>query len=110
MERKLGGATDHLDRLRGIVDAGQLDDHPAVAGALQRRLGHAELVDAAPQHLKRAVQGVVVDLLPGGIGGFQHDLGPATQVQTKPGRTREHQHPSRAEQHDDGQQPPSKMA
>src|SRR6266508_6723133 len=63
VERELGGATDHLDRLGRVVDAWQLDDYPTVARALQRRLGHPELVDASPQHLQGAVHGVAVDLL-----------------------------------------------
>jgi hypothetical protein len=109
-ERELGGAADHFDGLGGVVDAGQLDDHPPVPRALQGRLGHAELVDPTAQHLEGAVQAVAVDLLARGVGGFEHDLGPAAQVQTKPGGEGEHERGGRAEQRDDGQQPPSETA
>jgi hypothetical protein len=51
VEHELGRAADDLHGLLGVVDAGQLHDHPPVARALQGGLGHPELVDPAPQHL-----------------------------------------------------------
>jgi hypothetical protein len=35
MEGQLRGAADHLDRLAGILQAGQFDDDPPIAGPSQ---------------------------------------------------------------------------
>jgi hypothetical protein len=109
VEGQLGGAPDDLGGLLGIVDAGQLDDHPPVPRALQGRLGHAELVDPSAQHLQGAGQGVAVDPLVGAVGGLQDDLGAAPQVQAEAGRAGGHQPAGRADQQQHGDKTPPKV-
>ena len=58
VEGELGRPADDLDGLLGVVDAGQLHDHPPLPRALQARLGHPQLVDPVAQHLKGAGHGV----------------------------------------------------
>ncbi len=58
VEAELGGPPDHLGRLAGVLDAGQLDDDPRSPDAGQGRLGDPERVDPAAQHLERPVGGL----------------------------------------------------
>ena len=83
VEGELGRPADDLDGLLGVVDAGQLHDHPPLARALQARLGHPQLVDPVAQHLKGAGHGVAVDLPFGAVLGFEDDLGAAAQVKAE---------------------------
>ena len=73
-----------LDRLARVLHVGQLDDDPVVAGAGQRRLGDAEGVDPAAEHLDRAVGRLGVGLDPIGELRLQRDLGAAAQVEAEP--------------------------
>jgi hypothetical protein len=109
VEGQLGGAPDDLGGLPGVVDAGQLHDHPPVSRALQSRLGHAQLVDTPTQHLQSAGQGVPVDPPIRTLLGFQDDLGAAAQVQAEPGRVGDHHPAGRAHQQQDGNQTPPKV-
>ncbi len=86
VEPELGGPADHPGRLPGVLHAGQLDDDPTLAGAGQRGLGDAQGVDAAAEHLERAVGGLAVGLDPGAVLGLQDDLGAALEVEAEPGR------------------------
>jgi hypothetical protein len=43
-----------LDGALAVINAGQLDDDPVVAGLLDDRLGHAEFVDTRANDLERA--------------------------------------------------------
>jgi hypothetical protein len=104
VEGQLGGAADDLDGLPGIVDAGQLHDHPPLPRPLQGRLGHPELVDPAAQHLQGPGQGVAVEVAVGAVGGFQDDLGAPAQVQAQPGRAGDGHPGGRPEHEQHGQQ------
>ena len=53
-----GGLADQFLGLRGIGDARQLHDDPAVALAGNQRLAYAELVDAVPDDLDGALDRV----------------------------------------------------
>ena len=66
---------------RGSCTPGQLDDDPPLAGAGEGRLGHAEGVDPAAQHLQRAVGRLGVGLDGRGVLGLEDDLGAAAQVE-----------------------------
>jgi len=59
LELKLGRLADEVDRTLLVEQAGELDDDPVVPLLLHERLGDAELVDAVPQHLHRAVERVL---------------------------------------------------
>ncbi len=83
MEAELGGLPDHLGGLAGVLDPRQLDDDAPLAGARQRRLGDAEGVDAAADHLERAVGGLAVGLHPLAVLGLQDDLGAALEVEAE---------------------------
>src|SRR5215211_7845486 len=93
VEGELGSAPDDLDGLGGVVHAGQLDDDPPLPGALQGRLGHAQLVDPAAQHLQSPGHDVAVELAVRTVLGFEDDLGATAQVQAETGRTDNH-HPA----------------
>ena len=56
--RRLDDVHDPLE----VVDAGQLDDEPLVALALDDRLGHAELVDAVADRFEGLVDGLVAEI------------------------------------------------
>ena len=81
-----GGAADDLGGLARVLQARQLDDDAPLAGAGERRLGDAERVDPAAQHLQRAVGGLRVGLDGGRVLGLEDDLGAAAQVETRGGR------------------------
>ena len=92
--------------LAGVLDAGQLDDDPALAGPGQGRLGDPERVDPAAQHLQRAVGGLGVGLDAGGVPGLQHDLGAAPQVEAEPGGQGERGPQGEADDEQGGDGPP----
>ena len=86
MERQLGGASDDALRLLCVADAGQLDDDAPLSRAGECRLGDAERVDSASQHLERAVGDVAGDRDRLGVLRLQDDLRATAQVQPEPGR------------------------
>ncbi len=88
MHAQLGGLADPLLGLLRLVvvgDAGQLDEDPVVALADQGRLGDAEGVHAAAQHLDG-----LVDVAGGGLGrlgvvGLEDELRATAQVEAQVG-------------------------
>jgi hypothetical protein len=85
VERQLCGAPDHLGGFPRVLQPGQLDDDPPVAGAGEAGLGHAERVDPAAQHLDRPVGRLLPGLHGRGVLGLEHDLGAAAQVEAEAG-------------------------
>ncbi len=86
VEGELGGAAEDVGGFLRVLDTGQFDDDPVVAGTGDGGLRDAERVDAAAQYLHGAVGGRRVGLDGGGVAGFQHDLGAAAQVEAEAGR------------------------
>lgn len=84
MERERRRAPDDLGGLLGFLHVGEFDDDPPLAAAVQGRLGDPERVDAAPQHLERAVGGLRVGDDGGGIVGFEHELGATAEIEPEP--------------------------
>ena len=74
MEVHLGRAAKQLAQARRILQAGQLDKHPIGADALDRRLRHADLVDALAHDLQALLQGSVQPVLHAGFGESERDL------------------------------------
>ena len=76
-------------RAAGIVDAGELDDDLVRPWRRDHRLGDAELVDAVPHDLDRAVEIVLRDLLPLRRLRLEDDLEAALQVEAERRRAEE---------------------
>ncbi len=83
VEAQLRGAADDSRRLTLVLHTRQLDDDAVLARTGQRRLGHAERVDAATHDLERPVGGFRVGLHRRGVVGLQHDLRTATQIEAE---------------------------
>ena len=83
VELELGGLPDQLGGFLRIGDAGQLDDDLVVALLADLGLGDAELVDAVPHDVHRAIEVLVGEGLTLGRSGFQHDLEPALEIEAE---------------------------
>ncbi len=91
-ELQLGGLADDLGGAPRIVDAGELDGDLVGALARDDRLGDADLVDALPHDLDRAVEIVLRDLPTLRRLRLEDDLEPALQVEAQGRRAEERQH------------------
>ena len=82
-ELELRGLPDQLGGLLRIGDAGELDDDLVVALLADLGLGDAELVDAVPHDVHRAIEVLVGERVALGRNGFQHHLEPALEIEAE---------------------------
>ncbi len=80
-ELELRGRTDDLRGSLGILDAGKLDHDLVVTLRADLRLRDAELVDAAPHDLDRAVEVFFGEVAVRRRNGLERDFEPALEVQ-----------------------------
>lgn len=85
VEAELGGSADDFGGLARVLDVGEFDDDPVLAGAGQGGFGDAEGVDALAKHFKGAVGALAVRFRGVGVLGLEHHSGAALQVEAESG-------------------------